>query len=41
MFLTNADWQEYEDSVSDHSTFVIGDSVLLIISREWKIRQCK
>ena len=26
-FLINLDWQEYEDSVSDNSPFVIGDSV--------------
>ena len=26
-FLTKLDWQEYEDSVSDNSPFVIGDSV--------------
>ena len=26
-FLTNSDWQEYEDNVSDNSHFVIGDSV--------------
>ena len=26
-FLTNLDWQEYKDSVSDNSPFVIGDSV--------------
>ena len=26
-FLTNLDWQEYEDNVSDNSPFVIGDSV--------------
>ena len=26
-FLTKLDWQEYEDSVSDSSPFVIGDSV--------------
>ena len=26
-FLTNFDRQEYEDSVSDNSPFVIGDSV--------------
>ena len=25
-FLINLDWQEYEDSVSDNSPFVIGDS---------------
>ena len=24
-FFTNLDWQGYEDSVSDHFTFVIGD----------------
>ena len=27
VFLTNLDWQEYEDSASDNSPFVIGDSV--------------
>ena len=27
MFLTDADCEEYENSVSDNSTFVIGDSV--------------
>ena len=26
-FLINLDWQEYEDSVSDNSPFVVGDSV--------------
>ena len=26
-FLINLDWQEYEDSVSDNSPFVIDDSV--------------
>ena len=26
-FLTNLDWQRYEDSVSGNSPFVIGDSV--------------
>ena len=26
-FPTNLDWREYEDSVSDNSPFVIGDSV--------------
>ena len=26
-FLINLDWQEYEDSVSDNSPFVVDDSV--------------
>ena len=26
IFLTNLDWEEYEDSVSDKSPFVIGNS---------------
>ena len=26
-FFTNLDWQKYEDSVSDNSPFIIGNSV--------------
>ena len=44
VFLTKLDWQEYVDSVSDNSPFVIGDTVSsndIIRMKKAKFRPCK